>query len=146
MPGPRTQLEYLLVSQILSFCRQWEIDTELVTIQKLYSTCVELAQILDGSLPLGLKRDSDISQIVDEYETHRRVFEATCIAQLKINLKQQYCLCMCSIYQLLFHNPEEHELIEEHCITWITAYTSITTITLTCISSIASITLITSIT
>ena len=85
MSGPRTQLEYLLVSQILTFCRRNEIDTCLDTVQKIYLSCVELAQVLDISQPLGPKTLEDISKIVDEYESYRKVFEATCIAQLKIN-------------------------------------------------------------
>ena len=88
IPGPRTQLEYLLVSQILHFCRQNHVETDLVTIQKFYSSCVEVAEILEISLPLGSKTVADISKIVDEYDSYRKVFEATCIAQLHINSNQ----------------------------------------------------------
>ena len=55
IPGPRTQLEYLLVSQILHFCRQNHVEADLVTIQKFYSSCVEVAEILEISLPLGCR-------------------------------------------------------------------------------------------
>ena len=51
----------------------------------LYSSCVELAQVLELSLPLGPKTAENISEIVTEYDHNREVFEATCIAQLKIN-------------------------------------------------------------
>ena len=85
LTGPRTQLEYFLVSQILTFCRQNQIDTCLDTVQGIYLSCVELAQVLDISQPLGPNTTEEISKILDEYESHRKVFEATCIAQLKIN-------------------------------------------------------------
>lgn len=88
LPGPRTQLEYLLVSQILTFCRRYQMDTCLDTVQKIYLSCVELSQILDISQPLGPKTIEDVSKIVDEYERYRKVFEATCIIQLKINTKR----------------------------------------------------------
>ena len=85
LPGPRTQLEYLLISEILNQCRKKEIDADLDIVQKLYLSCVELTQVLELSIPLGPKTLEDISKIVDEYERHRKVFEATCIAQLQIN-------------------------------------------------------------
>ena len=68
LPGPRTQLEYVLVSQILTFCRQNEIDTCLDTVQKIYLSCVKLAQVLDISQPLGPKTTEHVSKIVDEFE------------------------------------------------------------------------------
>ena len=66
--GPRTQLEYLLVAQIL---RLNQVETELDTVQLLYSSCVELAAALElsTSLPLGPMTVAQISLIVDEYET-----------------------------------------------------------------------------
>ena len=85
LPGPRTQLEYLLISEILNQCRKKEIDADLYIVQKLYLSCVELTQVLELSVPLGPKTLEDISRIVDEYERHRKVFEATCIAKLQIN-------------------------------------------------------------
>ena len=85
LPGPRTQLEYLLISEILKQCRIKEIDADLDIVQKFYLSCVELTRVLELSIPLGPKTLEDISKIVDEYERHRKVFEATCIAQLQIN-------------------------------------------------------------
>ena len=85
LTGPRTQLEYFLILQILRFCRQNHIDTSLDTVHEIYLSCVELAQALDIYQPLGPKRAEEITKIMDEYESHRKVFEATCIAQLKIN-------------------------------------------------------------
>ena len=85
LTGPRTQLEYFLISQILRFCRQNQINTSLDTVHEIYLSCVELAQALDIYQPLGPKRAKEIMKIMDEYESHRKVFEATSIAQLKIN-------------------------------------------------------------
>ena len=86
LSGPRTQLEYLLISQIFKSCGdRVELDTDMIC--KLYSCCVELAQIQELSIPLGPKTTDEISKILEEYEKNRQVFEATCITQLKINDK-----------------------------------------------------------
>ncbi len=60
MPGPRTLLEYLLISQILSYCRQNEVEANLDTVDMFYSTCVEVARALEISLPLGPQTSEDI--------------------------------------------------------------------------------------
>ena len=51
----------------------------------IYLSYVEVAQSLDIPEPLGPKTSEELSKIMDEYEANRKVFEATCIAQLKLN-------------------------------------------------------------
>lgn len=46
LSGPRTQLEYLLVAQILKLFKQNHIDTDIVIIHKLILSCVELVQAI----------------------------------------------------------------------------------------------------
>ena len=46
--GPRTDLEYLLVGQILRHCQH--LDTDLDTVHKIYSSCLELMQGIQQKL------------------------------------------------------------------------------------------------
>lgn len=80
--GPRTQLEYLLVSQILAFLQKHHIDQDVHVVHKIYMACLELCQ---GPLPLSEKTTAEVEKIVREYHSHRKVFVATCIAELKIS-------------------------------------------------------------
>ena len=84
-PGPRTELEYLLVAELIKFCNQNEIEADICIIQQLYMTCLDLMQVMDPSLPISTKSIEEIIKIVNEYDRHRQVFQATCIAQVKIN-------------------------------------------------------------
>ena len=86
--GPRTQLEFLLVCQILSLLRRKEVDSDLHVTHKIYTTCVELCQSTAAVLPLSIKTPDELSNIIDEYNKNKKIFESTCIAQLKINHEQ----------------------------------------------------------
>ena len=87
-PGPRTELEYLLVAELIKFCNQNEIEADICIIQQLYMTCLDLMQVMDPSLPISTKSIEEIIKIVNEYNRHRQVFQATCIAQVKINFDE----------------------------------------------------------
>ena len=82
--GRRTQLEYLLVCQILSLLRRNQMNRDSNVVHKIYTACLELCHLKDISLPLGQKTCNEISSIIAEYDKHKQVFECTCIAQLKI--------------------------------------------------------------
>ena len=84
-PGPRTELEYLLVAELIKFCNQNEIEADICIIQQLYMTCLDLMQVMD---PSPTKSIEEIIKIVNEYDRHRQVFQATCIAQVKINFDE----------------------------------------------------------
>lgn len=84
--GPRTQLEYLLIAEIIKLCHQNDIELDLSIYQKLYHTCLDIMQSIDSSLPISQKNTEEIGKIVNEYDRHRKVFEATCIAQIRINI------------------------------------------------------------
>ena len=51
----------------------------------LYTACMEVAEAMEFSLPLGPKTSLEISQVVDEYDRNREVFEAICVTQHKKN-------------------------------------------------------------
>ena len=57
-------------------------------LHKIYTACFELCQGADASLPLREKTAEEVTDIIGEYDKHGRVFESTCIAQLKINYDQ----------------------------------------------------------
>ena len=86
LTGPRTQLEYLLIAELIKLCNRSDIEAEYSIIHQLYLTCFDLMQEMDPSWPIAKKSMEEITKIVKEYDQHRRVFEATCIAQLKINI------------------------------------------------------------
>ena len=83
--GPRTLLEYLLVSQLIKYCRNDGTDISLDTVSMLYTLCVEVAQALEMHLPLGQKSSDDVSKIILEYEHNLKVLEAMCITQFQSN-------------------------------------------------------------
>lgn len=85
--GPRTQLEYLLVCEILSL-RKKKMHRDLHVVHKIYTACFELCQGADASVPLSEKTVEEISDIIGEYDKHRKRVESICIAQLKINYDQ----------------------------------------------------------
>ena len=80
-------MEYLLVTQLLNFCKN-NLITDIFIIPQLYQYFLELMQAIDNSLPIGAKTVAEISDIVTEHEKNRQVFEATCIAQVKITFNQ----------------------------------------------------------
>ena len=84
--GPRTLLEYILVSQIIKYCHNNTIDISLETVNILYTSCVEVVQVLEVCLPLGQKNCEEISKIVDEYEHNLNVFQTMCVTQLKLDM------------------------------------------------------------
>ena len=86
--GPRTHLEYLHVCQILFLLRRNQMDRDLNVIHKIYTGCLELCQATEVALPLSEKTADDISNIIIEYDKHKKVFESTCTAQLQISHKQ----------------------------------------------------------
>ena len=53
--GPYTRLEYPLVSQIIKYFLMKGFDRGLHYVHAVFSSCVELANALDLSLPLGKK-------------------------------------------------------------------------------------------
>ena len=83
--GPRTLLEYLLISHIIKFCKNNGIDISLDVVHMLYSSCVELVQALEIHVPLGQKTSEEISKVIKEYECNLKVFEKKCVTQLQIN-------------------------------------------------------------
>ena len=83
--GPRTQLEYLLISEIVKYCHQKGIDFDTDIIQAIYTSCVELAHTFELSLPLGSKGEHEINVVLLEYDSNKAMFEAMCVTQLKIN-------------------------------------------------------------
>ena len=85
LTGPRTLLEYLLISQIIKYCRNDGTDISLDTVNMLYTLCIEVAQALEMHLPLGQKSSDDVSKIILEYEHNLKVFEAMCITQFQSN-------------------------------------------------------------
>ena len=83
--GPCTQLEYILVSQIMKYFLMKGTDPELHLIHAVYSSCVELANAFDLSLPLGEKSETEIDVVLKEYDKNLKIFKAMCVTQLKIN-------------------------------------------------------------
>ena len=67
--GSRTQLEYLIVSQILRhFIRLSIDDPELNQTHAVYCACVELSKAMDLTVPLGDKSEAEMHVLLKEYE------------------------------------------------------------------------------
>ena len=82
--GTQTQLEYLVVSEIISHCKHTITDVDASIITSIYSAILEFANAMDVILPLGPKDEQGIGKIISAYEHNRKLFEALCITQLKI--------------------------------------------------------------
>ncbi len=87
--GSRTQLEYILVAQIVKYLQLKGVDWDVDTVHAVYIVCTELTGVLKVSWPLGWKNDRELNLILSELEKNKRVFESTCITQLKINFSSQ---------------------------------------------------------
>ena len=83
--GSCTQLEYILISQTVKHLKIKGIDPELDTIHAVYLSCTELSHALELSLPLGPESKNDLDIVLKEYNRNIKIFEATCVTQLKIN-------------------------------------------------------------
>ena len=84
--GSRTQLEYLIVSQILRhFIRLSIDDPALNQTHAVYCACVELSKAMDLTVPLGDKSEAEMHILLKEYEKKISIFKTLCVTQLKIN-------------------------------------------------------------
>jgi hypothetical protein len=59
------------------------IDEDNGTVHATYNACADLANVL--TWPLGNKSENEVGTMIREYFKNKEVFEATCVAQLKIN-------------------------------------------------------------
>ena len=55
-----------------------------IMFKLFFFSCVELANALDLSLPLGEKSKTEINAVFKEYDKNIEIFKATCVTQLKI--------------------------------------------------------------
>ena len=83
-PGSQTKLEYLVVSEILSYCNRTNMETDVGTTTIIYSAVLQLANAMDVLIPLGPKDEQGIRKVICAYERNRVLFEALCITQLKM--------------------------------------------------------------
>ena len=82
--GNQTELEYLVVSEVLSHCRCNNIDADVKNTTIIYSAILEFANAMDVHLPLSPKDEQAISKVISAYEHNRKLFEALCVTQLKV--------------------------------------------------------------
>ena len=83
--GPHTLLEYLLISEILKYCWNNVMNVTVDLVHMLYNSSVELVQVLEVHLSLGLKNSEAISKILGEYEVNLKNFRTMCVTQLRLN-------------------------------------------------------------
>ena len=79
--GSQTELEYLVVSEIISYSNRTNMETDLGTITIIYSAVLEFASAMDVLVPLGPKDEQGIRVHMN---TTEHFYEAFCITQLKI--------------------------------------------------------------
>ena len=83
-PGSQTELEYLVVSEILSYCNRTNMETDIGTTTIIYSAVLQLENAMDVLIPLGPKDEQRIRKVISAYERNRALFEALSITQLKM--------------------------------------------------------------
>lgn len=86
--GPCTQFEYILISQIVKHLCLKRIDPDVDVIHVIYTACTDLVSAFKMSWPLGSKNEEEVNTILQEHDKNRKVFEAVCVTQLKINAQQ----------------------------------------------------------
>lgn len=57
---PYTQLEYILISQIIKYLQRKGIDSDIDTIHAVYTVCTDLTNAMKLSLPLCSKNENKI--------------------------------------------------------------------------------------
>jgi hypothetical protein len=82
--GPHTQLEYLLLSQIVQFLSRHsgQIEADLSLASLVYGSCVQLVSKLHLTLPLGSKTDEEMQAMIQNYIKNFDVFKALCEAHI----------------------------------------------------------------
>lgn len=81
--GPRTMLEYFLLSCIYDFCTFEGIDTEQ-SMHTIYNAIVTFATNFEETLPITSKSEEDILKFLREREHNLEVFKALCYMQLSL--------------------------------------------------------------
>ena len=85
--GPHTQLENLLLSQIVQFLGRWQAEADLSLTSQIYGLCVQLVSKLHLTLPLGTKTDEEIQAMIQNYIKTFAVFKSLCEAHIMLNTK-----------------------------------------------------------
>ncbi len=75
--GPHTEFEYLLISQILKCLSMKTVDLDAEIIHMIYSSCIEIANAFELSLPLNQKSIAEVDLIAKEYNKNIIAFSMT---------------------------------------------------------------------